>query len=81
MNETAMTLSLTEHELLPHEKSSEKASLSVRLVTILAIILPLMGVIAAPFFVWGWGFGWTDFGLLVGLYVLTALGITVGFLS
>src|SRR5918992_1580796 len=38
-----------------------------------------LGVRAAPFFVWGWGFGWTDLGLLLGMYVLTALGITVGF--
>jgi stearoyl-CoA desaturase (delta-9 desaturase) len=44
-----------------------------------AIGAPLAGVIAAPFYVWGWGFRWTDLGLLVGMYVLTALGITVGF--
>ena len=36
-------------------------------------------MVAAPFFVWGWGFRWTDLGLLLGMYVLTALGITVGF--
>jgi len=57
----------------------ERASLAVRLVTMLAILIPLGGVIAAPFFLWGWGFHWTDLGLLLGMYVLTALGITVGF--
>lgn len=57
----------------------DRVSLTVRLVTLLAIGLPLLGVIAAPFFVWGWGFGWSDFGLLLGMYFLTALGITVGF--
>ena len=36
----------------------------VRLVTILAIIIPLAAVIAAPFFTWQWGFHWTDSGLL-----------------
>jgi stearoyl-CoA desaturase (delta-9 desaturase) len=56
-----------------------KASLTMRVVTFFAIVLPLLGVIAAPFFVWGWGFGWTDLGLLVGSYLITALGITVGF--
>src|SRR5581483_3408377 len=30
-------------------------------------------------FFWGWGFRWTDLGLLLGGYFLTALGITVGF--
>jgi len=48
-------------------------------VTILAIIVPFLGVVAAPLFLWGWGFHWTDLGLLLGMYVLTVLGITVGF--
>jgi stearoyl-CoA desaturase (delta-9 desaturase) len=51
----------------------------VRLVTYFAIIVPLLAVIAVPFFLWDWGFHWTDLGLLVGLYLLTLLGITVGF--
>lgn len=51
----------------------------VRVVVFLVILIPLLGVIAAPFFLWGWGFGWTDLGLLVGMYLLTVVGITVGF--
>jgi stearoyl-CoA desaturase (delta-9 desaturase) len=39
----------------------------------------MLGLAAAPFFLWGWGFSWADFGILVGMYVLSALGITVGF--
>ncbi len=66
-------------ELPPRETAHGRASLGMRLVTLVAIIVPLFGVIAAPFFLWGWGFGWTDLGLLLGMYVLTALGITVGF--
>jgi len=66
-------------ELPAPDVAPERASLAVRLVTFLAILVPLLGVIAAPFFLWGWGFHWTDLGLLLGMYVLTALGITVGF--
>ena len=66
-------------ELSPREAAPGRASLAVRLVTLIAIIVPLLGVVAAPFFLWGWGFHWTDLGLLLGMYVLTALGITVGF--
>jgi stearoyl-CoA desaturase (delta-9 desaturase) len=67
-------------ELPPVEEAAPKrASLGVRLVTLVAIVIPLLGVIAAPFFLWGWGFGWTDLGLLLGMYVFTSLGITVGF--
>jgi stearoyl-CoA desaturase (delta-9 desaturase) len=61
------------------EAAPEPATRTVRWVTFFAIVVPLLGVIAAPFFLWGWGFHWTDLGLLVGMYFLTALGITVGF--
>jgi stearoyl-CoA desaturase (delta-9 desaturase) len=43
------------------------------------VVLPLVGVGAAIVLCWGWGFSWIDLGLLLGLYLLTALGITVGF--
>jgi stearoyl-CoA desaturase (Delta-9 desaturase) len=66
-------------ELPPRPATPEGASWAVQLVTLLAIVLPLLGVVAAPFLVWGWGFGWTDMGLLIGMYVFTVLGITVGF--
>ncbi|MBY0460877.1 MAG: fatty acid desaturase, partial [Gemmataceae bacterium] len=56
-----------------------RAPILVRLVTLLVILVPLLGLIAAPFFLWGWGFSWTDMGLLIGMYLLTALGITIGF--
>ena len=42
-------------------------------------MVPFLGLIAAPFVVWGWGFSWVDLGLLLGMYLVTALGITVGF--
>ena len=48
-------------------------------MTLLAIIMPSLGVIAAAFFLWGRGFHWTDLGLLLTMYILTGLGITVGF--
>lgn len=64
---------------LPAGHPPREQLLSIRLATLLAIVVPLGGVIAAPFFVWEWGFYWTDLGLLVGMYIVTALGITVGF--
>ena len=63
----------------PVEAIPERPSWAVRLVTFVAITVPLLGVVAVPFFLWGWGFHWTDLGLLLGMYILTALGITVGF--
>jgi stearoyl-CoA desaturase (Delta-9 desaturase) len=78
---------MTEQTVLPvSEPGAElpatpvgRAPLIVRVVTLVVIVVPLLGLIAAPFFVWGWGFSWADLGLLLGMYLLTALGITVGF--
>jgi stearoyl-CoA desaturase (delta-9 desaturase) len=50
-----------------------------RLATLSAVVVPFLGLVAALVLLWGRGFGWVEFGLLVGMYVLTALGITVGF--
>lgn len=66
-------------EIPPREAGSERVALSVQIATIITIVVPLLGLVAAPFFLWGWGFSWLDFALLVGMYVLTAVGITVGF--
>ena len=66
-------------ELPPDDLLPGRSPLPVRIVTLIVIIVPLLGLVAAPFFLWGWGFSWVDLGLLIGMYVLTALGITVGF--
>jgi len=65
--------------VLPSPDAPFRVSVAVRIATLVVILVPLLAVVAAPFLVWGWGFGWTDMGLLIGMYVLTALGITVGF--
>jgi stearoyl-CoA desaturase (delta-9 desaturase) len=50
-----------------------------RVANLIAISLPFLGLVAAIAFLWGRGFSWVELGLLLGSYVLTALGITVGF--
>jgi stearoyl-CoA desaturase (Delta-9 desaturase) len=66
-------------ELPSPDEVPERISLAVRLAVLAVIIVPIVGVVAAPLIVWGWGFRWTDLGLLLILYTLTGLGITVGF--
>ncbi len=66
-------------DLPPRDTIPKRAPIAVRVAAFLVITLPLLGVVAAPFFVWGWGFHWVDLGLLLGMYGLTAIGITVGF--
>lgn len=66
-------------ELLPAYKPPERLALGLKVANFLAVVLPLLGVGSIAVFLWGWGFSWTDLGLLLGMHVLTALGITVGF--
>ncbi|MFC0861914.1 acyl-CoA desaturase [Sphaerimonospora cavernae] len=40
---------------------------------------PILAVIAAVPFAWGWGLGWTDVAIALTFYVVSGLGVTVGF--
>jgi len=41
--------------------------------------IPLLAVALAIPFAWGWGLGWTDVIIAATFYVVSGLGITVGF--
>jgi stearoyl-CoA desaturase (Delta-9 desaturase) len=66
-------------ELPPADTTSGKLSPALWVANLAAVILPFLGLGAAVFFLWGWGFSWVELGILMGMYLLTALGITVGF--
>ena len=50
-----------------------------KLANLLAVVLPFLGLAAAVFLLWGVGFDWVHLGILIAMYLITALGITVGF--
>jgi stearoyl-CoA desaturase (delta-9 desaturase) len=64
---------------LPAAAPAERLPLRLWVANLSAVVLPLLGLGGAVAFFWGWGFHWTDLGILLGGYFLTALGITVGF--
>ncbi|XVQ85008.1 acyl-CoA desaturase [Microbispora siamensis] len=61
-------------EFEPEGKS--KADL---VVFALVVGLPILAVIAAVPFAWGWGLGWTDLAIAAVFYAVSGLGVTVGF--
>ena len=63
----------------PSAPVPDRAPLAARAVLLAGIVTPALGLLAALPIVWGWGFGWADLGLLLGMAALTGLGITVGF--
>ncbi len=53
--------------------------LAVRLANLSVIVLPFIGLVVAIAALWGWGVTWLDLEMAGVMYVLTVLGITVGF--
>ncbi|MEM1010779.1 MAG: acyl-CoA desaturase [Planctomycetota bacterium] len=65
-----------------HERSTDHLDdLTIRekIAALIVIILPFAALAVGIYLAWGRGFTWVDAGLLVGGYVLTALGVTVGY--
>ena len=54
-------------------------STGVRIVTLLVVVVPFLGLVTAMVLLWGHGFRWTEVGLLAGMYTVVGVGITVGY--
>jgi stearoyl-CoA desaturase (delta-9 desaturase) len=50
-----------------------------RYTNMAAVVLPFVACIAAIVLLWNQAVGWTDIGIAVGMYLISALGVTVGF--
>jgi stearoyl-CoA desaturase (delta-9 desaturase) len=50
-----------------------------QVVTLIAVIVPPLGILSAMGLLWGVAFHWADLLLLAGFYVLCAFGTTIGF--
>lgn len=80
LNVSESTKNLRTNEALPFRADVPQAiSMRVRLLNLIAVVLPLLGFAAVVVSFWGRGFSWVDFGLLIGMYAITAIGITVGY--
>jgi stearoyl-CoA desaturase (delta-9 desaturase) len=55
------------------------AEVRLRLVNLAAVTIPFIGLVVAVVLLWGVAFNWIYLALLVGMYLATALGITVGY--
>src|SRR5262249_51025093 len=50
-----------------------------QVVTVVAVIVPPLGIFSAMGLLWGVGFHWIDLAVLAGFYVVCAFGTTIGF--
>jgi stearoyl-CoA desaturase (delta-9 desaturase) len=50
-----------------------------RVANLIGISLPFLILIGAVVHLWGWGIGWTEVALFFVMYVVTGMGVTVGY--
>lgn len=50
-----------------------------QIVTVIAVVVPPLGLISAMGLLWGVAFHWADVALFAGLYIVCAFGTTIGF--
>jgi stearoyl-CoA desaturase (delta-9 desaturase) len=64
----------TRPDLEPEPKGNfEKALMGI------FIVVPLLAVVVAVPFAWGWGLGWSDIAITFVFYAISGLGVTVGY--
>jgi stearoyl-CoA desaturase (delta-9 desaturase) len=56
-----------------------RVSSLIRSVNLIAVVGPFLGFIAAAAMLWGYGFDWVTLAVFATMYILTAVGVTVGF--
>jgi stearoyl-CoA desaturase (Delta-9 desaturase) len=63
----------------PKPMLADKKAIWEQLALYFFVIVPFVALVAAVPVAWGWGLGWHDVVLAVIFYVVTGLGVTVGF--
>jgi stearoyl-CoA desaturase (delta-9 desaturase) len=61
------------------EQSVRAETLRLRVTNLAVVLIPFAGLLAAFVLLWGVAFNWIYLALLGGMYLLTGLGVTVGF--
>jgi stearoyl-CoA desaturase (Delta-9 desaturase) len=81
---TDATASRTDDELTPRtvarpEIMPERSSVFDRVLVAVFVAVPLLALIAAVPLAWGWGLGWHDIVIALVFYVVSGMGISMGF--
>jgi stearoyl-CoA desaturase (delta-9 desaturase) len=61
------------------EEPHVRPSIGSQVGSVIAIIVPFLGLIAAMILIWHTEFSWLNLSMFFGGYVLTTLGITIGY--
>jgi Fatty-acid desaturase len=75
---TATPSATTKPQARPDIEPEPKGNFEKGLLAVF-IVVPLLAVVAAVPFAWGWGLGWTDIAIMFVFYAVSGLGVTVGY--
>ena len=64
---------------LPLEDQVHHTTVSSRIANLCGVLIPFVGLAAAIFLLWGIAFNWVYLFIMLGMYLVTGLGITVGY--
>ncbi len=84
---TSVTLPIDPTELLvagtkfenTESEHLEDAGLAERIATFFVVTLPVAGVVVSIVLLWGVAFNWVYLAIMAGMYLVSGLGITIGF--
>ncbi len=77
--DTERLASAAEHAATLDDGYAARPPLRVQVAMLAAVVLPFLGFVAAIVLLWGTAFDWMYLALFVGMYTVTAMGITVGY--
>ncbi|HXV92672.1 MAG TPA: acyl-CoA desaturase [Pseudonocardia sp.] len=63
----------------PAPLTEGRRSTTEQILVVAFMVIPLLALAAAVPLAWGWGLSWLDVGLAAAFYVVSGLGVTVGF--
>src|ERR1700754_1383331 len=63
----------------PKPITEGQRGIGVQLSVYFGVLAPLLALVVAVPFAWGWGLTWVDVALAAVFYTATCLGVTVGF--
>ena len=58
---------------------SEFVPVHMRITMLVVVVVPFLGLIAGIILLWGHGFSWAQLAIFMAMYLLSGLGMTVGF--
>jgi len=63
----------------PHHTHNPSISFKVKMVNLVAVVTPFVGLVAAVVLLWGVAFNWVHLAILAVMYLATGFGITIGY--